>query len=209
MGGYNMKMISKAVCIFTAICMIAAFNGACSSTAPETGANSGAAMLRKYNLDVLTAGTAPPDNETVMKEISQVSEKELNINLNVSYVPWSGYMDKVNLMAASGDKFDIFLCFLGELQGVISRKQAMPLDSYMDRYGADLRRVIDGRDWEDVTIGGKIYGIPSVYASIGLPALIYREDLAEKYGMGKLYTLQDIERYMEAITENEKGMVAY
>lgn len=204
-----MRNATIVLCLIVVICLFSTLLGGCNSEVSETVANTDAPKLKKYNLDVLTAGITPPDNEIVMKEISKVSEKELSINLNVLYTPWSNYIDKVNLRAASGDKFDIFLCFLGELQGAISRKQVVPLDEYLDRNGTDLRRVINKSDWEDVIISDKTYGVPSVYASIALPALIYRQDLAEKYNIGKLDTLQDIENYLDVITKNEKGMVGY
>ncbi len=214
--------VLKAICVLVVMSLLLSSFAACSGK-PNTGnaaststsaasesIASTAPALEKYDLKVLTAGDTPPENDLVMQEISKVSEKELNINLSVTYTPWSDYMEKVKIMGAAGDKFDIFLNFLGELQGMISRKQALPLDDYLNNYGPDLKGLIGKSDWDDVTIDGKTYGVPSVYASVGLAALAYRQDLAEKYGItNDLNTLEDIEKYLDTVVKNEKGMIGY
>ncbi len=182
-------------------------NAPTSSVASGTAGTSEAPKLDKVDLTLVLAGDQPPEQNEVLAEINKRSEQELNINLKVQYIPWADYQEKIKVMAAGGTPIDIYLDFFGNLSSAASRKQAIPLNELLDKYGQDLKKVIPQADFDGLSIDGKIYGVPAVYprAEIG-NVVIIRKDLREKYGLPEITTLNQFEQYLDAVKNNEPGM---
>ena len=62
--------------------------------------------------------------------------------------------------------------------------------------------------WKQASVGGKIYILPNVNFEYNERAELIRGDLREKYGLDKVKSLDDLEKYLKTIAENEKSMEA-
>ncbi|QGQ99396.1 extracellular solute-binding protein [Paenibacillus psychroresistens] len=230
-----MKMASKFTSLLIIIGLLASFAAGCTkkdsaqpsaTTAPETTkqaetaapadtaapapADTPAPELKKVDLTLLVAGDQPPDQDAVLAEINKRTEKELNINLKVIYFPWADYQEKVKVMAAGGDNFDIYLDFFGNLPSAAARKQSIPLNDLIEKYGQDIKKVIPQSEFDGLSIDGKIQGIPALYprASLG-NSMAIRKDLREKYNIPEVTSLAIFEQYLDAIKKNEPSMIPF
>ena len=77
-------------------------------------------------------------------------------------------------------------------------KQCMPLYS----------EYITDAAWDQVSLNGKIYMIPTSTPDVKAGGWIVRKDLADKYGvdLSKVETIWDMDEYLGAIKENEPSM---
>lgn len=212
-----MKKTSKFIGLLIIISLLASFTAGCGKKAANQGTASTAptgvqtaAPLEKVDLTLLVAGDQPPDQDAVIAEINKRTEKELNINLKVKYFPWADYQDKVKVMAAGGDKFDIYLDFLGNLPSAAARKQSIPLNDLLEKYGQDIKKVIPQAEFDGLAIDGKIQGVPALYprASLG-NSMAIRKDLRIKYGIPEITTLAIFEQYLDAIKKNEPNVIPF
>jgi len=214
-----MKKLVKIVCLLVVMSMLAGLVVACGGTTGKAdtstvsttaaGSTDTANKLDKVELKILTGGDQPdqPDAPAVADEIAKVTADNINVHITVQTYAWGDYIQKVKTMAAAGEPFDIYLNFSGEMQNAINSKQCIELDDLVNKYGPDLKKQIPDSLWGDVTVSGKLYGIPANYPFVGDKAVLIRGDLREKYGVPPIKTLADYEAYLTAIAKNEPGMV--
>ncbi len=164
--------------------------------------------LERYPLLIYVAGEKPAQQDEVCKEISERTRDTLNIDLRINYIPWGDYIDQMRLKSISGEEYDICLNFASQLASSIARKQCIPLNGLLDRYGEALKNQIPRDLWDGVTVDGKIYGVPSVYAMAGMGrSILIRKDLREKYNLPEVENQTTLENYLDTILKNEKDMV--
>lgn len=105
-------------------------------------------------------------------------------------------------------KFDIYLSFFSEIAGSIARKQAIPINDLLDQYGKALKEKIPQGLWDTLTVDGKIYGVPSVYAMTELErGFFVRKDLRLKYNLPEITDVASMEKFFETIAANEKDLI--
>jgi len=218
-----MKRVSKFAILLAIVGMLAVSAGCSGNKAAneqqagpatgspkETEAAETAATLDKVDLTLLIAGDQPPEQESVLAELSKRTEKELNINLKVQYFPWADYQEKVKVMAAGGDTFDIYLDFAANLAPAVARKQNVPLNDLLDQYGQDIKKAIPQVEFDGLSIDGNIYGIPALYPRAELGnSLVIRKDLRVKYGIPEITSLPLLEQYLDAVKKNEQSMIPF
>lgn len=191
----------------------AALAGAMGSALLLTGIGGpeqvSAADLEPVELKIMMAGDQEPaDQQKVLDKISEVTKDELNITLDVTYVPWADYLDKVKMMAAAGDEFDIFLNFGSDANSLYNKKMAMPLTDLLNEYGQDILADIPEEEWYPFTVNDEITAIPAMYLKDGIYETgLLRKDLREKYNLPEVTDKESLETYLATIKENEPTMV--
>lgn len=217
-----MKKSQRVLSLFIALCLMAGIAVGCGSTETadkSTGtsvesstaavSSDAAPALKKVPITIMVAGDRPKQQNEVLANIDKITEKDLNINLKVNYIPWGDYINQVKLKSAAGEEFDIYLSFFSEIAGSIARKQAIPINDLLDKHGAALKEKIPQSLWDTLTVDGKIYGVPSVYPMTELErGFLVRKDLRLKYNLPEITDVATMEKFFEAITANEKDMVA-
>ncbi len=206
----KVKIVSAILALSLVVGLMSGCSGNTSSSAAQTNSKS-SASASPTKLLILTGADQPeqPGAQAVWDEIAKRTASTLNVQIEVRSYAWADYKDQVNRMAAAGDSFDIYLNFQGDLPGDVSRKQCIPLDDLINKYGADLKKMTPTDLFGDVTVNNKIYGVPSNYPFVGATCTLIRKDLREKYGIGEIKTLADFEKYLAAIKKNESSMSGF
>lgn len=204
----NKRRISKILASFLTFFLIC-LTLACSNTkTTQNLVDKSKNHLETCSMTVLVAGEKPIQQDEVAKEISNRTRDILNIDLHLVYIGWGDYINQVRLKSISGEEFDICLNFSAELAGNITRKQCVPLNDLLDKYGADLKKQIPQNLWDSVTVNGEIYGIPAVYAMTEMGrGILVRKDLREKYNLPKIKDQATLELFLDTIAKNEKDMI--
>ena len=174
-----------------------------ASTEPTPAASPEESALEVVPITIHVAGDEP----AAQAEVLSLIDKELSIDLKVIYTPWSDYMTKLNLGLTAGEDFDIFLNFYGDMVRMAGKGQLSELNALLDQYGPDLKASIPQGEFDGLTINGKIYGVPSLWARVASGTYFIRKDLREKYGLPEIDTLQDFEAYLAAVKKNEPDMI--
>ena len=219
-----MRKMVKFLSILVVVFMVATLAAACgrsSSTNDDAASTAGkdstaatstaaAPALKKVPLIIMVAGTRPKQQDEVLANLNKVTENELNMDLKVNYIEWGDYINQVKLKSAGGEEFDIFLSFFSELAGNISRKQCIDLNDLLGQYGPDLKAQIPQNLWDTLTVDGKIYGIPAVYAMTEMGrGFLVRKDLRLKYNLPEITDLASEEKFLDTIAKNEPSIIPF
>ena len=175
------------------------------ATASTEETPDASSALELYNLVILTAGDTPPDQETVFDEVEARTRDSLNIDLTVTYVPWADYIEKVRMMSAAREKFDICLTFSGVQTEAYDRKEMIALDDLLDQYGQNLLTKIYESNWVwSKGSDGKTISVPCQYAKDGIyTTYILRKDLREKYDCPEIVDMETLGQFLDAVAQNE------
>jgi putative aldouronate transport system substrate-binding protein len=182
-------------------------------TPPESGdtAKQPQGALQPVTLKLLFPTQEPAAQAEVMEAVEKKLEKDgLPFKLEFKFIPYDQYWNKVWLVAASGETYDIALSAFSNLPDLVSKKVMAPLDDALAQYGPDIMAHTPDYALKGVTVGGKIYGIPRVMPISEFQSFLQiRGDLRKKYGLPEIRTAADMDRYLETIKDKEPGMTPY
>ncbi|MDD9268132.1 extracellular solute-binding protein [Paenibacillus sp. GCM10023248] len=131
-------------------------------------------------------------------------EQNTGVQVNVTLPPLNGYDEKLNVIMTSGDPPDLlntsspswFINF-------VNQKALTPLNGYIEKYGANLKAKIPQAAWDNVTVDGNIYAIPSLSEVKGTEIMYARKDWLDKLGLKPPRTIEEYTAVMKAFAEQD------
>lgn len=186
--------------------------GSSGQTPSETSKDPDAIDISKpVKLTMLFVGDKVADQDLVYEEVNKLAKEDLNCTVAVKNLSWADYQQQYPLVLASGEQLD--LVYAAEWLNYFdhARKGAFHEITMEDieKYMPITYKEQDKASFEQAMVDGKLYMIPNyqfeynVYRLVGI-----RTDLAKKYGITEVKTIEDLEKYCEAIAQNEKEMFA-
>ena len=155
--------------------------------AAETGELVQTKPVRVLKSDSNNRGAAPDT-----QKVTELFEELSGVDIEVEYIPGDAYMDKIQLIIASGEKFDLFNPG-PEPWPVLKAKGAIqPLNDLLDNYAPTYKALLTNTGcyeappnaWPYVSdADGKIWAFPNVGCIVRSAALSIRTDWLEKLGM--------------------------
>ncbi len=171
--------------------LFAALLGAVAAASP------GAAVIHPVSImmtDMQLAGyreTPPNVVQTYIDAMTAASGVPVTFDL----YPHGEYPSRIKLALASGrlpDAYNTYGLYDVNFPEAIRSGVAIPLDSYLAKYGQRLLRKIPARVWDSVRVNGKIYAIPEVLLpSPTRRGVFIRSDWLKKVGARVPSTIQE------------------
>lgn len=133
------------------------------------------------------------DSEPVMRVRKAIFEKT---NIDIELVNTGADTNKINLMIAAGEHFD--MCYDSvygaglELPRLVKEGVLRPLDDLLQANAPDALTKIDPRTWKYVQYEGKTYGFPGEQPKNQF-ALLYRKDWLDADGLKVPATIEEWE----------------
>ncbi|MCX7709330.1 MAG: extracellular solute-binding protein [Clostridia bacterium] len=166
--------------------------------------------LKPVTLSWYVIGKPQKDTELVEQEVEKYLKDKINAKVKINYLDWGAYEQKLNVMIATGEKFD--LCFTAgwqlNFQQNASKGAWYDIKDLVDKYGPHLKEKY-GKYLSACMTNGKLYGIPYNLSGLGAQGAAYiRKDLADKYKLDvkSLTKYEDLEPFFDQIMKNEKGI---
>jgi putative aldouronate transport system substrate-binding protein len=188
----------------TALLAGALLLGSCSQSSGTSG--SGAAAPYKVTMAIMITG-ALPDISLIQAAIND-RIRDKGLELEILPLSYSALTDQVNLMIAGGEKLDLIPRFSNQLITDVTQGKLLPITQYLKTTGTDIARVVGADYLKAGTIGGEIYGIPSIRDMAASYGMCFRKDLLDKYGfkVEDIKTTADVSRVYETVSKGEPGM---
>ncbi|MFK7692824.1 extracellular solute-binding protein [Paenibacillus sp. HJGM_3] len=159
-------------------------NGQGSTPATPAGPTKFSISLRTLNFDYVEKNANINEDKWV-KEL----EKKTNTDINIRLVPHADYEQKMIQMFATNDIPDVVQAGAGtngkELAGSVQAGVFLELNDLLKQYAPNLLKVIPQEAWDEVSLNGKIYGIPEFLSNPSRRSTWVRADLMEKAGITK------------------------
>ncbi|MDF2717150.1 MAG: peptide permease [Paenibacillus sp.] len=150
------------------------------------------------------SSTFPPGLDENNNPYVDYIEKNTNLDIQVMLPPANGYVDKLNVIMASGQLPDMINTGSAAFLSTYVKQGALkPLNEYIDKYGPDLKRLIPQEAWDQVTMNGNIYAIPSLNEVMGTQIMYVRKDWLDKLGLKPPRTLDEYKEVMRAFAKND------
>lgn len=150
-------------------------------------------------------GVANPD---IISEINKKLKPDIGATVKMKYISWNDTGTKYPLMFSSGEKWDLSYNSPGTNPSyftLASQNQLADITDLLDTV-PELKSTIKEEAWESAKYKGKIYAVPCDYTEFSYGnGVIWRTDLAEKWGVDPVTDLESMEAYFDAAVEN--GMV--
>lgn len=151
-------------------------------------------------------GSKQDDTEAVCEEVNKITEPAIGVKLNIQYIEKADFTERMQLVMASQDEFD--LCFTGFVNPYLNgvRKGGfVEIDDLLDKYGSDIKKMIPDYIWDASKVDGEIYAVPCYQAMTKSRAIYFQKALVDKYNFDvtKVKKLEDIEPFLEKIKNNE------
>lgn len=208
-----MKKVLVRVSAFCLAGVMALAMSACGNTGGQgdTGVDESgnAKPLKSATLKFTLPGdVAPQSQAAVLKAVEEKLKADgLDFKLEFTYLPWGEYWNRVSMIAAAQEDYDIMWTHSSTIGGLISTDALMPLNTALDAYGAELKKNVPDYYWSGVTVNDKIYGIPRTAPVAGGQQMAFvRQDLLEKYNQEVPTTYEEMEQYFANVKANETDM---
>lgn len=224
------KKFLKAASAFLVAVMICAMIAACGQgttttttekAAATTAAAAGATTAAKEELKPVTLKFYFFDNkraetDNVWNAIAEKYKDKLNAKFDVQFIPNADYKDKLLVMAASGDQWD--MNFDGDWLGYYlmnSKNAYLPLNDLLPQYAPDLYQAYqDSGVLKAATYKGNIVALPWTMSMTFRTVYQWRKDLAEAKNLGftkdNIKTVEDVDAAvmkLKAAYPEKKGIL--
>ena len=151
------------------------------------------------------------DQDAVEAEANKIIKEKLNAELHLNFIDNAGWEDKMKLISAAGEPYDIvFSTFSSNrISDNVQKGALMPLDELLKKYGQNILAKVDPRAWKAVTYKGKIMAIPAQTPYTPGSAHVFKKDMVEKYDFDykSVKNVQDLEPFLAEIKKNEPDMI--
>ncbi len=163
---------------------------------------------RGGKVSITKASQRPPAVPHDQNQWWQELEKRTGTKLDFTLVPLPQYTEKATALIAAGDIPDILLIsplsvpdqYKAVQQGAFTDLTAMLSGDALKAY-PNLAQY-PASSWKNAAIRGKLYGVPRLGLAIG-PALLYRQDWAEKLGIPAPKNADEVASLFTAMTKND------
>lgn len=191
--------------LFTLSILLAGFVVANAANLSTKGNSS---ITDPYQIDWYLVGSgAPKDVGLVENAVDTYLKDKINATVKLNILDWGSYNDKMQVMIASGQKFD--LCFTSTWINDVFRNSLngafVDLGPLLDKYAPKAKAAMGSKLLKASQINGKNYVIPTIKELAQNFGFVYNKTLAQKYGidMSKVNTLEKLDGVLKIIYAKE------
>lgn len=177
------------------------------ASSEDAGSTSG----EPVTLEMYFLGDMAKDMDQVLEQINARLAEEVGAVMHLNYLSVGEYSTKYPLLFASQTDMDgVFSAYWCMYASQAQKNAYMELTPEMLQENCPITwESVPDSAWDQARVNGKIYMVPQLHNENVQSMIGIRDDLRVKYGLGKIETIEDLEAYMQAVVDNENGMVPY
>jgi putative aldouronate transport system substrate-binding protein len=165
-----------------------------------------APALDPVELSIYYPGTEQKEVAVVEEEMNKLLKDKINATVKIKAVDWANWGQKINLMVASGEPFDLmFTAGWDNFSGNVAKGAFLDLTPMIDQYAAETKNQMNPLLLSGTMVNGKNYAIPVEKEMASEFGVVLNKDLVDKYkfDLTTLKTLADLEPMLQTIKEKE------
>ena len=179
-------------------------NQAAGASGTETGSAEAGTVdtSEEVNLVLYLYGSEGVANKDILAALNEKLKEKINATLEVKYIDWGDISTKYPLLWSAGEDFDMAYGGASTVMpyATLAKQDALvDITDMLDQYAPTLKAAITQDAWDSVTVGGRIYGVPSTYSEFSSAyGFVSRTDRMKEYGIDSIDSIEDMEAYMDA-----------
>lgn len=160
-------------------------------------------------LKMILVGEKPVIYDEIYGKLNEMLRQDIGAEVNIEYYNYSDLKQKYSLLFSSGEDFDmVFSADWIQYNQQAAKNSFMEItDDMLKKNAPKTYEQINDRIKKEVSVNGKMYMVPNTAQEYSDRVAIIRGDLREKYGMKPLETVDDFEKYLEAVAKNESDII--
>lgn len=180
-----------------------------TSAATEATQKATQEELKQVELIYYTNGNGqPPETNLVEEAMSKILLEKIKATIKLNFIPWGDYPNKMNVLAASGDAFDV--CFSANWRDygpMVAKGAYADMTDIMPKYASEYMNEMPAYVIEAAKVKGKLYAAPNLQGLGAAPKLFVNSEIFDKYKLPEsINSMDDLDTYIDAIKNGEKGM---
>lgn len=188
-----MKKITKALSLLlVCVLMVGSFAGCGKKEDTKTGDNSGTTEATDKDqtaskdkkdpvmLKWIQIGGVPNNMENAIKAMNEYSIDKIGVGIDMTYLDWGVWGDKVTAMINSGEKFDIMFTNGDKYSAGVALGAFADISELLNET-PDLKSFIPEKVWDGARVDGKIYSVPTYKDSSQTQYWVWDKEIADKY----------------------------
>ena len=189
-----------------------AFSGLLAGCGSLTGNNQkssktddGKTVIKMYQI-----GDKPDNLDKLLENANKIIGKEIDAKLDIEYIGWGDYEQKMNVITSSGENYDIAFA-----QNYVINAQKGAYADLTELYKKEGKKLYDSLDPAYIkgnTVNGKIYAVPVNANVTSSQNFAFNGPLLEKYGISdvsNIHSYQDLEPVLKAAKEKDPKVVPF
>ncbi|TYP76852.1 ABC transporter substrate-binding protein [Paenibacillus methanolicus] len=182
--------------------------GKSTNTSSEAGKPD---ISEEVKLKMYLVGEQPKDIGLIYDEINKMLKRDINATVEPIFLSWGDYLQKYPLLFATGEEFDLVFSANWVKYGEQALKGAYLelTPELLNTYAPLTMKEMPPEAWEQAKVKGKIYMAPASTKDFSMAVVGVRGDLREKHNIPPLKTIDDFEKYLDAIAKNEPNLVPF
>lgn len=196
-----MKSVFKKMVLGTAVSLSSLF------LLSGCGSSSKAADSKVPTLLMYEIGQRPKNFDELLSKVNKTIEKEAGVKLDIQFVDYGDYKQKMSVVVSSGENYDI--AFADNYTINAQKNAYADLTELLPKYAKETYEAIDPAYIEGNKVDGKLYAVPvngNVYSQ---QVLTFDKGLLDKYNLSvdNIKTYADAEPLLKVIKEKETNVV--
>lgn len=198
------KSLLTAASVVSTAALLVGCGSLTGDNAKSKNSKDGSKTLVMYQI-----GDAPKNIDKLMENANKIIEKKIGMKLEMRYIGWGDYAEKMSVMTSAGDEYDIAYA-----QDYVLNAQKGAYADLTDLYQTVGKKLYDALDPAYIkgnTVNGKIYAVP-VYGNVtNQQMLSFNGELLKKYNLdvSKVNSYEDLEPLLQVIKEKEKEVTPF
>lgn len=222
------KGLLKNLCLLLVVVFITAgVMGGCGSNNSPAASESSSAVAQDSTAEstepalepvtlkwyVMGAKASITDDglKAVLDEANKTIKSQINAELDLQVLDWGNFQDKMNMIVASGEDYDMSFTsgWFNLYVPNVNKGAYAPLDDAIQKYGKTLLEQYPQIVWDTLKVDGKIYAMPCRQQYSPAEGLYVRKDLADKYGFVPqgITKTEDLEAFFDKVKAGEPGII--
>jgi putative aldouronate transport system substrate-binding protein len=206
-----MKKFFKLAAIVLLLVALAGCGKKAASGDSGGGSSGGLDTSKQVELSLYVTGDEPPRQTELYENFNKLVLEKLNCTLKVNWISWAEWTTKYPILFSSGEVFD--MCYTAtwlNFAALAQRGAFMELDELWPKYAPKNYARQSKTAIDQAMVNGRIYCVPTLYATYSAYGPIHRGDLAIPYGWdGRMDNFADLEKYLEIVHANNPGIEPY
>lgn len=215
------KYLSWLLCVIMAAALLAGCGQGTAPQEPADTGNSASGMAEEpqqpqeeadvfeqpVELILYTSGSSGADTDKVMAQFNEMLKEKCNTTIKVHCIGWDDYENQYNLILTSGEKVDLLYVNPNMYNRYAKAGAFTDITDMFPEYMPETYSLFTNEELQQIKVDGKIFAVPSYEQNYGQNGIFYRKDLADKYDVSAVVSLDTLEAYMDAVAQNESEIL--
>ena len=165
-----------------------------------------------YEIKWYMPNSIQPDMNLVNQEMSKITLEKMNASLNVEFIDWGSYDQKMKVKMASAEPMDLVFTSNWSNDYLTAVNRGAYLEISMDKLRSLAPNVLDSvpeKCWTPAYVKGKLYALVNTQIEGRTPGILGYKKYFDKYSVDitRLKKMEDLTPLLDKIKKGEPGVI--